>query len=343
MITLPGFPLGRITTALFALCLAGAVNAQTPAKPDPAAKSPVTGKFLGNGKNAALKFVTVVEREPFGDEPAFGLLFTEKDPAKSKKPSFDAMFGELGCALSLSLDYKGGIFGCEVWHSAHEKKGFSSVGRIKTTDFKIADGNVSGHVSTGGEEDTFGEKWDVDLTFTAAMPEKLRNPPAVVPKKPAAKEDDEEADDADMKTPKSGTAISAHQLPIPKDATGVEFKEIVGQIVFSSPQAVAAVTKELSASLKQQGWKDGAGSLVGKTNTILKREQGDASLTVMIQPAGSGSNVKIFTEGLDWTGGDDTKPAGKATGEGKDAEDAADDIEAEAQKQIKDALKLIPK
>ena len=142
MITLPGFQLGRISFVV--LCLTGIVVAQTPATPDPAAKSPVTGNFIGNGKNAALKFVIVEEREPFGDEPAIRLLFTEKDPAKSKKPSFDAMFGELGSALSLSLDYKGGIFGCEVWHSAHQKKGFSSVGRIKTTDFKIADGNVSG-------------------------------------------------------------------------------------------------------------------------------------------------------------------------------------------------------
>ena len=343
MITLPGFQLGRIS--LVALCLTGIVVAQTPATPDPAAKSPVTGNFIGNGKNAALKFVIVEEREPFGDEPAIRLLFTEKDPAKSKKPSFDAMFGELGSALSLSLDYKGGIFGCEVWHSAHQKKGFSSVGRIKTTDFKIADGNVSGHVSTGGEQDAFGEKWDVDLTFAATLPEKLRNPATTPPKKPTAKvADDDKADDADMKkAPKSGSAISAHQLPIPKDATGVEFKKIVGQIAFSSPQAVAAVTKELSASLKQQGWKDGAGSLVGKTNSILKREQGSASLTVMIQPAGTGSNVKIFTEGLDWSGGDDAKPAGKAAGSGKNPEDAADDIEAEALKQIIDALKMLPK
>jgi len=340
MSTFPGFQWGRISAAFFALGLAAAVSAQTPAKPDPAAKPAVTGKFTGNGKPAALKFVIVEEHEPFGDEPAFRMLFTEKDPAKSKKPSFDAMFGELGCALSLSLDYKGGIFGCEVWHSAHQKQGFSSVGRSKTTDFKIADGNVSGHVSTGGEQDAFGEKWDVDLTFTAAMPEKLRNPAATPPKKPTATEtDDDKADDADGNAPKSGPAISAHKLPIPKDATGVEFKQIVGQIAFSSPQTVAAVTKELSYSLKQQGWKDGAGSLVGKTNSILKCEQGAASLTVMIQPAGTGSSVKIFTEGLDWSGGDDAK----ASGIPKDPEDAADDIEAEARKQINDALKLIPK
>ncbi len=73
--------------------------------------------------------------------------------------------------------------------------------------------------------------------------------------------------------------------------------------------------------------------------SILKRVQGDASLTIMIQPAATGSKVKIFAEGLDWTGGDKVAPAPPK----KAAKDAADDIEAEAQKQLDDALKNLPK
>ena len=42
----------------------------------------------------------------------------------------------------------------------------------------------------------------------------------------------------------------------------------------SHARPVEAVTKEFSANLKQQGWKDSAGSLMGKTNAILRREQG---------------------------------------------------------------------
>lgn len=333
MITIPSFRLRQISTAIFALCFAGFGTAQTPAKLDPPVKPVVTGKFIGNGKNAVVKFVIVEEREAFGDEPAIRLLFTEKDPAESKKPSFDAMFGELGSALSLSIDYKGGIFGCEVAHDAHTKKGFSAVGEIKMADFKMAGGNVSGHVSTGGELEAFGEKWEVDLTFAAPLPEKLRNAPASPPKKMVAADESEEP-----KAP-AGPAISARKLPIPADATGVEFKEVVEQIQFSSPQPVAAVTKELSAALKQEGWKDGAGSLVGKTNSILKREQGDSKLTIMIQPAAAGTLVKIFAEGLDWSGGDGAAPSPPK----KSTENDPDDIEAEVKKQLDEALKGLPK
>lgn len=330
MKTFPFLRLWQISAALIALSFAGLATAQTPVKPT------VAGKFIGNGKDAALKFALVEEAEAFGDKEAVKLIFTEKDPAKAKKPAFDAMFGKLGSAMILSVDLDGKIFGCEVAHSAHKKQGFSSVGKIKMAEFKIADGNVTGHVSTGGELDTFGEKWEVDLKFAAPLPAKPRNAPAP---QPAAGEPGEPAK-KDPKPAATGPLIAARKLPLPKDATDVEFKQLVNQIQFSSARPVEAVTKEFAASLKQQGWKDGAGSLMGKKNSILKREQGDAKLTIMIQPAAAGSVVKIFTEGLDWSGGDDATPSSPRKAA---AGDDADDIEAEAQKAIRDALKKLPK
>jgi hypothetical protein len=321
---------------LIALLVTGFATGQTSAKLDPPVKPTVSGKFVGNGKNAAIKFVTVEEHEPFSGKEAITLTFTEKDPATAKKPSFDAMFGRLGSALILNVHHDGGIFGCQVAHSAHQKQGFSSIGEIKMVEFKLAGGNVSGHVSTGKELDTFGEKWEVDLTFAAPLPATLRTAPATVPK-PAASEPSEPVKKGPK--PAAGPLIAARKLPLPKDATNVEYKEIVKQIQFSSARPVEAVTKEFSASLKQQGWKDSAGSLTGK-NSILRREQGDAKLTIMIQPAAAGSVVKIFTEGLDWSGGTEaTSPGGrKPTGA-----PAADDVEAQAQKLLNDALKNLPK
>jgi hypothetical protein len=301
-------------------------------------KPTVSGKFVGNGKNAAIKFVMVEEHEPFSGKEAITLIFTEKDPATAKKPSFDAMFGKLGSALILSVHNDGEIFGCQVAHSAHSKQGFSSLGVIKMLEFKIEGGNVRGHVSTGKELDAFGEKWDVDLTFAAPLPAKLRNAPAA-PAKPGASEPGEPP----KKEPKpaaSGPLIAARKLPLPKDATDVEFKAIVKQIQFSSARPVEAVAKEFSANLKQQGWKDSAGSLMGKQNAILNREQGDAKLTIMIQPAAAGSVVKIFTEGLDWSGGGDATPSASKKA---DDDPSVDDVEAEAQKLLKDALKKLPK
>jgi hypothetical protein len=57
----------------------------------------------------------------------------------------------------------------------------------------------------------------------------------------------------------------------------------------------------------------------------------------MVQPAPTGSVVKIFTEGLDWSGGDDGKPAAKSA-----PPPEVDDLEKQAEKLLKDALKNLP-
>jgi hypothetical protein len=174
------------------------------------------------------------------------------------------------------------------------------------------------------------------------LPEKLRTA-AVTPgaNPPASKPVAGEAVEREKPNPKpaAGPLMAARKLPLPKDATDVDFKALVEQIHFSTPRKVDAVTKEFSANLKKQGWKDGVGSLMGKQNTILKREQGDAKLTIMIQPAAVGCTVKVFTEGLDWNGGTDaTSSASKKVTD----EPSVEDVEAQVDKALKDALKNLP-
>jgi hypothetical protein len=328
---------------LFSLFVTGPVASAQTAKLDPPVKASVTGKFVGNGKNAAIRFVKVEEHEPFSGKEAITLIFTEKDPAAAKKPSFDAMFGKLGSALILNVHYDGGIFGCQVAHSAHQKQGFTSLGIIKSVDFKVAGGNVSGRVSTGKELDTFGEKWEVDLTFAAPLPPKLRNASATTaPPKPVAADSNQTGEALKKESRPPGPLIAARKLPLPKDATNVDFKATVKQIHFTSARPVEAVAKEFAASLKQQGWKDATGSLMGKQNAILRREQGDAKLTIMVQPAATGCAVKIFTEGLDWDGASDGTPPAVEKAKPANAP-SVDEIEAQAQKLINDALKNLPK
>ncbi len=93
--------------------------------PGPAAnvKPTVTGLFKGNGKEAKIAYVSAHWQEPFGDKPSMKLVFTEKDHSKVKKPDFDAAFGKFGSALIISLHEDGGIFGCQVVHSAHPETG----------------------------------------------------------------------------------------------------------------------------------------------------------------------------------------------------------------------------
>ena len=127
----------------------------------------------------------------------------------------------------------------------------------------------------------------------------------------------------------AGPKLAVSKLPLPSSAADVEYKAVVGHINFRSDASVSEVAGEFSAELKEQGWQDGAGSLMGKTNAILKRERDGASLTIMVQPAGSGCTVKVFTEGLDWT---DAPTSGTAAKPAAAAPTDAAGIEAEVQK-----------
>ena len=127
--------------------------------------------FKGNGKEAKIAYVSAHWREPFNDKPSIVLLFTEKDHSKVKKPDFDASFGKFGNALVISLHEDGSIFGCQVVHSAHKKQGFSSVGEIRTNNFKFEDGKVEGELLTDKELEFFGDTWDVNLKFVAPLGE----------------------------------------------------------------------------------------------------------------------------------------------------------------------------
>lgn len=321
-----------LVAALFTALLVSPAPAQSPSD-----KPVVKGTFLGDGKDGRIQFLVVQTREPFSDKPAIQLVFTEKNPASSKKPDFDAGFKKLGSALVLSVFQDGGIFGCEVAHTAHPKSPFSSLGSIKMTEFKVSDTQVSGHVSTGGEQDAFGQKWEVDLTFSAPLPKgafaAAASEPAPTEPKKTGKEKTRAAESA-----VAGPKLPIEKLPLPSAARDVEYKQIVEQIAFSADASVSVVANDFSAKLKKLGWKESPGSLVNKNNAILKRKLEGAELTIMVQPAGSGCTVKIFTEGLDWS-----NPPASATGVAKPAKGGdVDDIGAEAKRAIDDALKKIP-
>jgi hypothetical protein len=147
--------------ALFVVALAGPASAADP---------PVSGKFSGNGKEAKLAFVSAHKGEPLADKPTIKLVFTEKDHSSEKRPHILAGFGKFGSALIITVHPDGQIVGCQVVHEAHEKQGFSDLGSIKTSDFKMADGKISGTIKSDGEVETFKEKWQVDITFETKAP-----------------------------------------------------------------------------------------------------------------------------------------------------------------------------
>ncbi len=278
-------------------------------KPGPAAnvKPSVTGVFKGNGKDAKLAYVSAHWREPFGDKPSIVLVFTEKDHSKDKKPDFHAGFGKFGSALVVSLHEDGDIFGCEVAHSALKHQNFSSIGKISTSDFEYADGQVKGELTTDGAADVFGETWEVNVKFVAPLGE--------VPKEfqPAAPKEAEQDTTDKNTTIEATTELSENPAPKPakdqlnvkdlaltKDASDVDYKTLVEQLGFKSKANVKSVCGELSANLKAQGWTKQGSDLVTPASAILKRKRRDAELTIFVKPAGGGSEVKMMTEGLAW-------------------------------------------
>ncbi|RBP45882.1 hypothetical protein DES53_102266 [Roseimicrobium gellanilyticum] len=332
-------PFPRLATALVSTLFACALQAQT--LPD---KPVVSGTFLGDGKDGKIQYLVVQTREPFSDQPAIRLVFTEKDPSSSKKPDFDAAFKKLGSALVISVHKDGGIFGCDVVHTAHSKSPFSSIGKIKMKEFKVTETHASGTLSTGGTQEFFDQKWDVELTFSAPLPKGAFAATEEEPKPAAtpASSSKKMAQEGDNEKPAASTGpqLPVAQLPLPAAARDVEYKKVVGHITFRSDESVSAVATDFSKKLKQQGWKDQPGSLIGKTNAIIKRKLNGADLTIMIQPEGKGCTAKVFTQGLDWSSPPSSTSGTPASQPTKGSE--VKDVEDEANKLLNDALKKIP-
>lgn len=276
-------------------------------------KPSVSGTFKGNGKDAKIAFVSARWGEPFNDKPGIKLILTEKDHTKDPKADFNANFGRYGSALVISLHEDGGIFGCEVSHSAM-KGGFSSIGTIKTKDFKLENGVLQGQLTTGGPAEVFGQTWETDLKFSAPLP---GSPPqAAPPEKKTTKASSTDKDRSqgtrtaagDSSTPAAPSlpALTVKELPIPQDATDVEYKKLVEHIGFNSPTDYKAVATELVKKLNAQGWKiDGADRVAAKPKIppksyILDCKRGDATLTIFVKPADAGSHVTIMSKGLSW-------------------------------------------
>jgi hypothetical protein len=286
--------------------------ASTARKGGPAAnvKPTVTGVFRGNGKEANLAYVSARWVEPFNDKTGIELVFTEKDHSKEKKPDMGAAFGRFGSALIVSLHEDGQIYGCQVVHRAHQKQGFSSIGSLEATEFTYEDGKVEGELTTNGEVDTFGEKWEVKIKFVAPLgetPKEFQVAESKNPERqatPAASDADDDNDDVEepaKSDAKPATAeLNARDLALTKDATDVEYKALVEQLVFKSKSNVKSVCADLAAGLKAQGWENDGPDMVNPQSSILKRKRGEATLTIFVKPDNGGSEVKMMTEGLSW-------------------------------------------
>ena len=72
----------------------------------------------------------------------------------------------------VKVEPDGTVIGADIVHSALKSpSGSVSISGVFTIkDYQAAGGQISGHLTTGGPTDVFGQKVDVDLTFHTAAP-----------------------------------------------------------------------------------------------------------------------------------------------------------------------------
>src|SRR5579871_5210149 len=131
------------------------------------AQSKLSGVYKGNGAPAALTQVVAYKGEPESGQPVTVLVISAKSQAGSSKPPFDALFNKFGDALVVRIFPDGKIYSLDLVHSKLDSPGGSIqvFGVLKMTDFKMADGKISGHLSSGGQAKVRDQTWEVDLTF----------------------------------------------------------------------------------------------------------------------------------------------------------------------------------
>lgn len=131
----------------------------------------VSGRYVGNGKEAKLGFISAWPRDPFSGKETIVIVLTEKDHAASKKPWFDASFGKFGAALQFTLTRPDArLISTSVGHPALKRSPVSVSGTgIKAEGVTITADKVEGHFFTPKPETFFDDKFEIDVKVSAAI------------------------------------------------------------------------------------------------------------------------------------------------------------------------------
>jgi hypothetical protein len=183
----------RMSVCLAGVLLLVACSKSQPPAPNATANSPVTpvvtqtaaapaaataagpaisGTYTGNGQPATLTQVTAHKDDPFDGQPVTALVFTAKDQSGDDKAAFDALFDKFGDAIVVKVEPDGTVVGADVVHAGLKSPSgsISLSGVLKLEGYSAANGQISGHLTSGGPVDVFDQKLAVDLTFHTKAP-----------------------------------------------------------------------------------------------------------------------------------------------------------------------------
>lgn len=129
----------------------------------------VSGRYVGNGKEVKLGFASAWPRDKFSDKDTIVIVVTEKNHSASKKPWFDAGFGEFGAALQFKLtlpDAK--LVGTEVGHPGLKRSPVSVSGSsIQAEGVTITANRVEGRFFTPKPGTFFDDVFEIDMKVAA--------------------------------------------------------------------------------------------------------------------------------------------------------------------------------
>ena len=150
-----------------------ASSVATPAVAPAPAGPAVSGVFTGDGQPATLTQVTAHPDEPFDGQPVTAIVFTAQDQGGDPKAAIAALFGNYGEAIVARVTPDGKLVGADVVHPGLKTPGGASVslsGVLTIENYKSDGGQLSGRLTSNGDQDVFGHKLKVDLTFHAKAP-----------------------------------------------------------------------------------------------------------------------------------------------------------------------------
>ena len=91
--------------------------------------------------------------------------------AATRRCGHGRLFGKFGDAIVAKVQPDGALIGLDIVHAGLKTPGSVSISGVVTMkDFSMGNGQVSGHLTSGGPTDVFDQKVDIDLTFHAKAP-----------------------------------------------------------------------------------------------------------------------------------------------------------------------------
>lgn len=257
------------------------------------------GKLEIGGKTYKLTHAVAYPTKLF-DEEVINVLTSSKPIAVDKLKTAlrtgdggDDRFMIWDPHIKISFKKSGEVQYCNAWA---DNISISMSGSNLTGDVSIKNGRATGKATLVPDQFTKHIR-GFQLVFDVSL---LANPAAAKANNPSSPENSHEAKiDAEAEIPAAPT-ILARSLPMPKDATDVEFNDFVEHISYKSRYEVKAVATMLVQQLAAQGWNMDGRDLITPKSCIMRRNKGKAELTIFVKLDGASTKVLIMSEGLTW-------------------------------------------